>query len=188
APRAHLGEPALLARRRRGRAALPALRSLRLLRAPAAAALPALPRRGPHRARRLRSRAPAHLHREPPALDPGLRPAVPGRDRRDRRAAVAPPHHEPGELRARVRPDRHAAARALRRARGRHLPALVRARGQLVEHGERRAAVTGIGQSRVGRRLNADPLALTVDACLAALEDAGLRREDIDGLSTYPRA
>ncbi len=51
---------------------------------------------------------------------------------------------------------------------------------------ERRAALTGIGQSDVGRRLKRDPLALTVDACLAAIEDAGLRREDIDGLSTYP--
>ena len=51
---------------------------------------------------------------------------------------------------------------------------------------ERRAALTGIGQSDVGRRLNRDPLALTADACLAAIEDAGLRREEIDGLSTYP--
>ena len=51
---------------------------------------------------------------------------------------------------------------------------------------ERRAAITGIGQSAVGRRLNADPLALTADACLEAIGDAGLSREDIDGLSTYP--
>jgi acetyl-CoA acetyltransferase len=54
--------------------------------------------------------------------------------------------------------------------------------------GERDAAVTGIGQSQVGRRLNRDPLALTLDACLEAIADAGLRREDIDGLSTYPGA
>ena len=52
--------------------------------------------------------------------------------------------------------------------------------------GERAAAVTGIGQSDVGRRLNRDPLALTVDACLAAIADAGLTRADIDGLATYP--
>jgi acetyl-CoA acetyltransferase len=31
-----------------------------------------------------------------------------------------------------------------------------------------------------------DPLSLTVDACLQAVADAGLRLEDIDGLSTYP--
>ncbi|MCA9511964.1 MAG: thiolase family protein [Myxococcales bacterium] len=51
---------------------------------------------------------------------------------------------------------------------------------------ESRAVISGIGQSEVGRRLDRDPLALTADACLAAIEDAGLRREDIDGLSTYP--
>ena len=53
---------------------------------------------------------------------------------------------------------------------------------------EGNAAVTGIGQSEVGRRLGRDPLALTVDACMQALEDAGLERGDIDGLSTYPGA
>ena len=51
---------------------------------------------------------------------------------------------------------------------------------------ERRSAVTGIGQSAVGRRLDLDPLLLTADACLAAIADAGLDRRDIDGLSTYP--
>jgi acetyl-CoA acetyltransferase len=33
-----------------------------------------------------------------------------------------------------------------------------------------------------------DPLSLTVDACLAAIADAGLTPADIDGLSTYPGA
>jgi acetyl-CoA acetyltransferase len=51
---------------------------------------------------------------------------------------------------------------------------------------EKKAAVTGIGQSDVGRRLDRDPLALTVDACLEAIADAGLDRSDIDGISTYP--
>jgi acetyl-CoA acetyltransferase len=51
---------------------------------------------------------------------------------------------------------------------------------------EGKAALTGIGQSQVGRRLNRDPMELTIDACLEAIADAGLRREDIDGLSTYP--
>ncbi len=50
----------------------------------------------------------------------------------------------------------------------------------------RTAAVTGVGQSKVGRRLNTDPLGLTADACLAAIDDAGLDRSQIDGLSTYP--
>lgn len=53
---------------------------------------------------------------------------------------------------------------------------------------ERNVAVTGIGQSDVGRRLDREPMALTIDACLAAIEDAGLTRDDIDGLSTYPGA
>jgi acetyl-CoA acetyltransferase len=52
----------------------------------------------------------------------------------------------------------------------------------------RRACITGIGQSDVGRRLGRDPLALTLDACLAAIEDAGLTRDAIDGLSTFPGA
>jgi acetyl-CoA acetyltransferase len=51
---------------------------------------------------------------------------------------------------------------------------------------ERHACLTGIGQSDVGRRLHRDPLALTLDACLAAIADAGLTPADVDGLSTYP--
>jgi acetyl-CoA acetyltransferase len=51
---------------------------------------------------------------------------------------------------------------------------------------ERRACITGIGQSDVGRRLFRDPLELTLDACLAAVADAGLELADVDGLSTYP--
>lgn len=50
----------------------------------------------------------------------------------------------------------------------------------------RRACITGIGQSDVGRRLGRDPLELTLDACIAAIDDAGLARADIDGLATYP--
>jgi acetyl-CoA acetyltransferase len=53
---------------------------------------------------------------------------------------------------------------------------------------ERRTCLTGVGQSEVGRRLMRDPLELTLDACLAAIEDAGLTRDDIDGLATYPGA
>jgi acetyl-CoA acetyltransferase len=53
---------------------------------------------------------------------------------------------------------------------------------------ERRAVITGIGQSEIGRRLGRDPLGLTLDACLAAIADAGLSPADIDGLATYPGA
>ncbi len=51
---------------------------------------------------------------------------------------------------------------------------------------ERRAVISGIGQSEVGRRLGRSDLDLTVEAALAAIADAGLTRDDIDGLSTYP--
>ena len=50
----------------------------------------------------------------------------------------------------------------------------------------RRAAITGIGHSQIGRRLRRGDLDLTVEACLAAIADAGLDRDDIDGLATYP--
>ena len=51
---------------------------------------------------------------------------------------------------------------------------------------EQQAVISGAGQSDIGRRLYRDPLDLTLDACLAAIEDAGLTPADIDGLATYP--
>jgi acetyl-CoA acetyltransferase/uncharacterized OB-fold protein len=51
---------------------------------------------------------------------------------------------------------------------------------------EDRVAITGVGMSDIGRRLMRRPLSLTVDAVKAAVADAGLSLEDIDGLSTYP--
>ena len=47
-------------------------------------------------------------------------------------------------------------------------------------------AISGIGISDVGRRLGADPLALTAQAAIVAIRDAGLTATDIDGVSTYP--
>ena len=54
------------------------------------------------------------------------------------------------------------------------------------ERGEHRAVISGVGQSQVGRRIYRDPLDLTIEAALEAIEDAGLTRDDIDGVSTYP--
>ena len=54
------------------------------------------------------------------------------------------------------------------------------------ERFEHRSVLSGVGRSAIGRRLMVDPLSLTVDACLAAVADAGLTLDDIDGLSTYP--
>lgn len=51
---------------------------------------------------------------------------------------------------------------------------------------EDKAAITGIGASQIGRRLMRPPLSLTVEACEAAVADAGLTMADIDGLATYP--
>jgi acetyl-CoA acetyltransferase len=51
---------------------------------------------------------------------------------------------------------------------------------------EHDSVISGIGQSAVGRRLGRSAIDLTVESALAAIEDAGLRREDIDGVSTYP--
>ncbi len=51
---------------------------------------------------------------------------------------------------------------------------------------EHDSVLSGVGRAGLGRRLMVDPLSLTIDACLAAIEDAGLSVDDIDGLSTYP--
>ncbi|MCD0452942.1 OB-fold domain-containing protein [Actinocorallia sp. API 0066] len=57
---------------------------------------------------------------------------------------------------------------------------------RVVKRFEDDAVLSGIGRSAIGRRLMTDPLALTVAACRAAVADAGLTMDDIDGLSTYP--
>jgi acetyl-CoA acetyltransferase len=51
---------------------------------------------------------------------------------------------------------------------------------------ERRAAITGVGLAMAGRRADRSALNLTLDAVFEALDDAGLRDSDIDGLSSWP--
>ncbi|GAB89656.1 thiolase C-terminal domain-containing protein [Gordonia rhizosphera] len=51
---------------------------------------------------------------------------------------------------------------------------------------EEKVALTGVGMSRIGRRLMAPPLSLTIEACQDAVADAGLTMADIDGIATYP--
>jgi acetyl-CoA acetyltransferase len=53
---------------------------------------------------------------------------------------------------------------------------------------EDKAVISGVGVSETGRRLQQDPWALTADAALAAIADAGLAPADIDGVATYPGA
>ena len=54
------------------------------------------------------------------------------------------------------------------------------------QHLERRAILSGVGQSQIGRRLMRTDLDLTCEAALAAIADAGLTTRDIDGLACYP--
>jgi acetyl-CoA acetyltransferase len=51
---------------------------------------------------------------------------------------------------------------------------------------EHRVVISGIGRSQTGRKINRDALDLTVDSCLAAIADAGLKPADVDGLITWP--
>lgn len=51
---------------------------------------------------------------------------------------------------------------------------------------EKSVCITGVGQSAVGRPSPRSALQLTLDACAAAVADAGLTLADIDGLTTYP--
>jgi acetyl-CoA acetyltransferase len=51
---------------------------------------------------------------------------------------------------------------------------------------ERRAIISGVGQSAIGRRLFRDDMDLTCDAALTAIADAGLTPDAIDGIAAYP--
>ncbi|WP_323798903.1 thiolase family protein [Parasphingorhabdus sp.] len=51
---------------------------------------------------------------------------------------------------------------------------------------EKNSAITGVGMSEVSRGATKSVLALTVDAALEAIADAGLERSDIDGIATWP--
>lgn len=62
---------------------------------------------------------------------------------------------------------------------------MLRNPGQTPEHA---AVITGVGSSAIGRRLGVDPKVLTADAALAAIADAGVGPDDIDGVATYPGA
>lgn len=53
---------------------------------------------------------------------------------------------------------------------------------------EQRCIISGIGQSEIGRPLQRGVTALTLDACLDAISDAGLEPADIDGVITWPGA
>jgi acetyl-CoA acetyltransferase len=50
---------------------------------------------------------------------------------------------------------------------------------------EKDAIISGLGISRIGRRTGIPGLELTMEAARAAIEDAGLRPDDIDGIATF---
>lgn len=53
---------------------------------------------------------------------------------------------------------------------------------------ERNVVISGVGQSRIGRRLNVSTLSLALESIAHAVADAGLTMSDIDGLATFPGA
>ncbi len=54
--------------------------------------------------------------------------------------------------------------------------------------GKGKTAIAGIGYSEISRRPRKPLGLLAVDACHAAIADAGVRPEQIDGLATYPES
>ena len=54
--------------------------------------------------------------------------------------------------------------------------------------GKGKTAIVGIGYSELSRRPQKSLGALSLDACRAALDDAGLPAERVDGLATFPEA
>ena len=54
--------------------------------------------------------------------------------------------------------------------------------------GKGKTAIVGIGYSEISRRPQKSLGALSLDACRAALDDAGLEANQVDGLATFPEA
>ena len=184
-PRLTDSQPPLLGGRGAGRARVPPLPSVWLLHAPAVADLPGRLRQGPAPGGGERAGHGRHLHGQPPGVDPGDGAALRHRPRGHRRAAVV----------ARCRPTSSDAspttctsacpsrwcsstARTRTATCGSPCSSPAEERWRLVtRYIEKRAAISGVGQSDVARRLGRDPLELTLDACLAAIADAGLRAQ-----------
>ena len=55
-----------------------------------------------------------------------------------------------------------------------------------MKYPEKQTAITGIGQSAISRGADKSALGLTIDAVLEAIQDAGLKPADIDGISCWP--
>jgi acetyl-CoA acetyltransferase len=57
-----------------------------------------------------------------------------------------------------------------------------------MERLEEQCIISGLGQSRTGRKMDIPVMALTLDACMEAITDAGLTPSDIDGVISWPGA
>src|SRR6184192_3982982 len=177
-----------------------------MVRAPAAARLPAVPRPRPRLGADQRHGNGRELHRESSALDADHGGAVRHRAGRARRAGGSSPDDEPGRMCSRRRTDRYpvrvrfepvsdeialplfepdpTATTSPPPAPPRPIAPAIRPRD--AERLERRAILSGVGQSQIGRRLLRTDLDLTCEAALRAIADAGLTPSDIDGLACYP--
>lgn len=51
---------------------------------------------------------------------------------------------------------------------------------------ERRVVISGIGHSAIGRQIDRSAFQLTLDSVLAAVADAGLKVDDVDGMAAFP--
>lgn len=56
----------------------------------------------------------------------------------------------------------------------------------MTDHAEKKVCITGAAQAEVGRPSKRSALQLTLDACHAAVADAGLTMDQIEGIGTYP--
>ena len=54
-----------------------------------------------------------------------------------------------------------------------------------MSHFEKDAIISGLGISRIGRRTGIPGAELTLEAARAAIDDAGLTADDIDGIATF---
>src|SRR3546814_3239981 len=95
------------------------------------------------------------------------------------------PAHQLQLVVSRNGPHRHGGGGRVRAGRG-VCRAIVPAGVVMSRYGEKQVAISGIGMSDVSRGADRTPLSLTIDACMEAIADAGLKRSDIDGLSSYP--
>src|SRR5690606_1582028 len=121
-----------------------------------------------------------------PALAARAGGAVRGRPRRVRRAPGRARRRAGTGLRTGGRVHRDDGGRRLRpRPRRRGRPELRRPMTGPVR-AEHAAVISGVGQSVVGRQVDRSGLQLTIDAVLAAVADAGLELDDVDGLAMFP--